>query len=345
MELDEIIRKIVERTGLNEREVREKIAKKRRDLSNLISEEGAAYIVAKELGIDLIRRRIFRLKIKNVISGMRNVNLLARIVSEVERRKFTTRYGDTGEMASFWIGDETGVIRVVLWNEEVRFATNLRRGDVVSIENAYTRDNLGSPEVRIGKRGKLVLWEGEANLPTASEIEEKFKPGKALREYERKPIAKLRVGDSAELKATVVQLFRIPPLFYSCPICGAKLKAGRDCEEHGTREAHAVVAGILDDGTANLRFVAFREQAEAILNASVEEIEEKLKSKENTSALEDIIANSMLGRDFIFRGFVKYNKLFERLEFVVNEVREVDVRGEMERLLGEIEKLSAKLKE
>ena len=55
--LNEIIDKIVEQTGKDRNEILEMVKQKHRDMSNLISEEGAAYIVAKDMGIELIKKR------------------------------------------------------------------------------------------------------------------------------------------------------------------------------------------------------------------------------------------------------------------------------------------------
>ena len=53
----DIIQKILSSTGLGAEEVERRILEKQRELSDLVSREGAAFIVAKELGLDLIDRQ------------------------------------------------------------------------------------------------------------------------------------------------------------------------------------------------------------------------------------------------------------------------------------------------
>ncbi len=43
--------------------------------------------------------------------------------------------------------------------------------------------------------------------------------------------------------------------------------------------------------------------------------------------------NIELGMEFVLEGRVRKNSMFNRLEFTVNSVEEVDVRQEIERLL------------
>ena len=334
MELSEIISKIVEQTGMSEEEVKSKIARKREDLGNLISEEGAAYLVAKELGVDLIKPRVYRLKIGNVIGGMRNVNLLGRVVKIDEVREFKRRDGSKGRVASIYLGDDTGVIRLVLWNEETELIKELKNGDAIAIVNAYSRERFGRVELMLGRFGR-VEKASDAGLPSIEEIRKRFDVSKRTRAYVRKEIRELEIGDAAEVRATIVKIFNLPPVFYACPICGARLREGERCEEHDKSEAFAVVAGVLDDSTACIRFVAFREVAERILNARVEE----LISASKNNRLNEILSNSLLGKEMLYSGYVKLNKLFERPELVVDDVRELSVEREIERVRAEIRDL------
>lgn len=56
MELDELKEKISKEGNISMDDVNIKIEEKIIELSGLVSEEGAAYIVAKELGLDLLER-------------------------------------------------------------------------------------------------------------------------------------------------------------------------------------------------------------------------------------------------------------------------------------------------
>ena len=52
--INEILAKIHEKAGISEEEIRKKIDDKITELSGMVSEEGAAHIIANSLGVKLI---------------------------------------------------------------------------------------------------------------------------------------------------------------------------------------------------------------------------------------------------------------------------------------------------
>ena len=98
--LTTIIEKIKESSDLTEQQIRAKIKDKLEQLSGLISEEGAAHIIANELGIKLYEPA-GKLQIKNVLAGQRNVEILGKVQRIFEVREFNT--GERkGKVASFF---------------------------------------------------------------------------------------------------------------------------------------------------------------------------------------------------------------------------------------------------
>lgn len=297
MSVDEIIKKIRERTSLSEEEIREKIVEKQNELSNLVSLEGAGYIVAKELGIDLLKKEKHKLEIKNIIPGIRNLNLEARIVKIFERE--FEKNGKKGKVASLFLSDGTDSIRLSLWDEQTELIKNLEEGKAIKIVNAFTIDNQGEPEIRLGKNGKIILLEN-SDLPEINEIKIK-----------RSVISEFKQG-VYETRALLLQLFE-SKFFTVCPECGVTIKD--KCKEHGEVKPKRclVVSGIIDDGYSNIRAVFFRDQAEKILENS-----------------------KNIGKEFVFVGKVKLNKMFDRKEFIVDSFREINVKNEINLLLNEL---------
>jgi len=78
-------------------------------LSGLISEEGAAHIIANELGVKLFQAAQAggQLKINDIAGGMRNVDVIGKITRKFELRNFKTADRE-GKVASFILADETG---------------------------------------------------------------------------------------------------------------------------------------------------------------------------------------------------------------------------------------------
>jgi len=112
----QIVEKIQKEKGLSLNEIEAKVKTKLRELSDLISKEGAAYIVANELGVKMFEDFGKRtLKINQLISGIGSLNLVGKVVDIYEVREFD-KNNRKGKVASLLIGDETGTCRVVLWD-------------------------------------------------------------------------------------------------------------------------------------------------------------------------------------------------------------------------------------
>ncbi|MFW9876291.1 MAG: DUF2240 family protein, partial [Candidatus Thorarchaeota archaeon] len=75
---EDIISKIKEKSNLSEEEINSKIEQKTKQLSGLISKEGAAHIIANELGIKLFEDFSGKLQIKNIVTGMRDVETVGK---------------------------------------------------------------------------------------------------------------------------------------------------------------------------------------------------------------------------------------------------------------------------
>lgn len=323
--LEEILEKIEETTGMKREEALKRIEEKKRELSNLISDEGAAYILAKDLGIKLIKRKSYDIKIGNIVTGMKNINVVGRIIDVSDVRTFQREENNErreGKLLSFFIGDDTGTIRVVLWDDEIKKFRGFSKGDVIRIVDAYVRDNFGSPELRVS-RGEIELVTGDEakKIPSIDEIE------KIERDYPRYDISELEEGRYASIRACLVQVFDINPFFFICPECNEVIK--EECIVHRKRKPMLVISGVADDGTGNIRIVIFRDNAEKILGMTAQEALDS-----NINVYNEL--QKVLGKDFIFNGYVKRNRIYDRLEFVVNFVEDVDIKKEIEKIKKEI---------
>ena len=323
MDFNELLEKIIEKTGLPEEEVQKKILEKQRELSNLVSKEGAAYIIAKELGLDVFPKTKRRLEIKNVIPKIRELKLTARVIRVFEPRGFE-RNGKKGKVASIILGDETGNIRLSLWDNQTDIIESLKPGMAVETFGAYTKDDkLGGVEIRLGNRGGIRILE-QSELPTLEKLQKPL-------EIERKNIADLKEGETAEIKASLVQLFETSIFYEICPQCGSRTtKEGNDfkCSEHGKIEPvkTIVLSGIIDDGTNNIRAVFFRNVALELIGMDIKQALER-----EDTFFENL---NVLGKEFIIIGKTRRNKMFNRLEFIANSIKEVDVMEEANKIIN-----------
>lgn len=92
------------------------------------------------------------LPIKDLRTGMTHVNLKARVL-EIPKPKFVvTRYGNCASVTNALIADETGTIKLCLWNAQI---TSISNGDTIQIENARTCTFKGEKQLSIGRNGTL----------------------------------------------------------------------------------------------------------------------------------------------------------------------------------------------
>ena len=320
--LNALIKKISSESGLDEMEIMRRVEEKRDELSGLISEEGAAYIVAKELDVAIIKQE--RLDIAHVIPGMQNVDVIGKITKMSPVHEFSTEKAK-GRVTNVTIADQTGSIRMSLWNDEINSLEGLEINDVVRVRGYVKEDNLGNPEIRLGKYGAIVKSDEEI-----SSIKQ------TRRDAERSSIAELTESGYKEVRAPLLQVFESNVFYEICPQCRkrVKLNEGDDfaCEEHGSVEPDygLIVSGIADDGTGSIRVVFFNDNAEKLLGMTAKDAKKLFDRKKKLEAILTLIP---LGKEFVFEGRARRNQLFDRLEFIVSNVKPVEVKKEIEMLL------------
>jgi len=104
--------------------------------------------------------------IKDVRMGMGNVCVRALILSKQEPRSFNRKDGSKGSVQGIMIGDESGKIRLTVWDSKLKDAEALNPGDSIEVLHAYTRESMGGVEIQIGSRG--ILRKSEKRWSTRS---------------------------------------------------------------------------------------------------------------------------------------------------------------------------------
>lgn len=307
--LQQIIETITKESGLSETEINNKINQKLNQLSGLISKEGAAHIIANELGIKLFEQTSGKLQIKNIIPGMRSVETIGKVNQIFEVREFQSQ-NRSGKVGSIVIGDETGVIRLVMWGSQTDNISKLNQGDIVKIENAYCRENQGRKEIHMNDRSALTINPEGETLGKVKTAEERASAKKMK-------IENLEESNNIELLGTIVQVFE--PRFYEvCPKCNRRAKqteGGFECKTHGkiTPSYSAVLNLFLDDGTGNIRAVFFKNQADRLIEKDILQFKDDIPSF-------DAVKNELLGKIIKIVGRVTKNEMFDRLEFIAQLV-------------------------
>jgi replication factor A1 len=90
--------------------------------------------------------------IKDLRNGMRHINLKAKILEVAEPKHVVTRYGNRASVAKASIADETGTIKLCLWNGQIG---SVSAGDTVQIENARVSAFKGERQMSLERTGAL----------------------------------------------------------------------------------------------------------------------------------------------------------------------------------------------
>ncbi|MBI5803644.1 hypothetical protein HY450_00200 [Candidatus Pacearchaeota archaeon] len=294
----QLVERICRSSGLELEEIERRVEAKKAKLSSLISKEGAAQIVAAELGINFDQER---LKISELVQGMRKVNVIGKVIKLSPVREFN-KNGREGKVANLVLADETSNIKTVLWDTNhisLIEKGKIKENTIVEISNGSIRNN-------------------ELHLSSFSDIKEsKEKIDKVIAEkvFHEKKLSETKSGEEVMLRAFIVNTFE-PRYFEVCPQCGKKA-TNEECQTHGKIKPikRALLNLIIDDGTETIRSVLFGEQINklGLKNEEIFSIEKFNEKK-----------RSLLGEEKLFTGQIRLNSFSNTNELTVQEIKDVN---------------------
>ena len=303
----QLISRIAESSGSSIEEIERRVEAKRAKLSGLVSKEGAAQIVAAELGVNFDQEK---LKLSQILQDMRKVNVVGKIVKIFPIREYN-KNGREGKVCNLLLADEASNARTVVWDTNLIGlieSGKLKEGDVVEIANASVR-------------------RGEIHLGTFSDIKKsKEKMDKVVEEQVLtfKRLSEVKPGDKFKTRSFIVQIFE--PRYFE-----VNAQTGRKVSEEERKEGdieikkRALINVVLDDGSESIRAVIFGEQ---LNNLGLNEEEIFSLDKFNLKKEE------VLGEELVFLGSLRSNQLYNTLEFSVEKVESFNP----DELIRELEK-------
>jgi hypothetical protein len=114
--------------------------------------------------------------IRDLRCGMKRINLRARVLDLSKATLVFTRFGEQARVSNVLIADETGTIKLCLWNERIN---SVSVDSVIEIKNASVAKFRGENQLRLGRNGTLSMVEN-ADFPSLSEIEKGFLKSSAV---------------------------------------------------------------------------------------------------------------------------------------------------------------------
>jgi replication factor A1 len=91
--------------------------------------------------------------IKDLQARQGNVDIVVEVVDVSQPREFT-KFGKTGRVATATVKDETGNLKLSLWNDEI---DKVRNGSRIHISNGYVNEYQGELQLTAGRFGKMEV--------------------------------------------------------------------------------------------------------------------------------------------------------------------------------------------
>jgi len=304
----QLIEFISENSGVSIDELERRVEAKQAKLSGLISKEGAAQVIAAELGINFDKQMM---KISQIVNGMKKINVIGKVISLFPIREYN-KNGRSGRVSNFILADDTSNIRTVLWDEthiELIAKGQIGENSVIEISNATLRNG----ELHLTSFSEIKLSSQNINNIVVS------KP------VFKKNISEFNANDSVSTRAVIVQIFE-PRFFEICPECKKKASELGECMTHGkiVPERRALLNFVIDDGSDSIRSVMFSDVIEKIIPLN------ELDNSESFS----IRKKDLLGKEMIIHGNVRKNQLYGNNEFIISDLKDI----ELDKLIEELEK-------
>ncbi len=125
--------------------------------------------------------------LNNIEDDGEEVDIVGRVVNLYEPNEFQRDDGTTGMVRTIEIADETGMVRVSMWDAKAEHS--LKEGDAIKIENARTRLGDYQVDLSVGRTSRIMdpSKEESKTLPSLKDVESMI--------YQEKKIKDLAEGD------------------------------------------------------------------------------------------------------------------------------------------------------
>jgi ssDNA-binding replication factor A large subunit len=157
-------------------EIRNLVDEKKRKIgAGYLTDQGALFLVAADLGISLERNQPIFQRLKDLYVGARDISVVGRVLSIYPTRVFNRR--DTNEELrnrTLTIVDGDASIRVKLWEKMVQFPeeSGLNPGDLIKLTKGYVKSGLdGKPVLNAGDTSFIeIVKEHLVDIPTLDNL-------------------------------------------------------------------------------------------------------------------------------------------------------------------------------
>ena len=174
-EFEDLLSKLLENAPeLSRSVIEERIAEKKKKIgSGYLTDQGALFLVASDLGISLQQSQTTEIELKDLFVGAKEVTLQSRVLNLSPAKQFIKKDGTPFFLRTMTVYDSNSRVSVKLWDEKATLPDieNLKPGDLVKIIKAYVKSDLtGAPTINIGSGGTIEPTKSTSNIPLIDSI-------------------------------------------------------------------------------------------------------------------------------------------------------------------------------
>ena len=200
-EFEELISKLLEKVPeLSRSVIEERINEKKEKVgAGYLTDQGAIFLVAADLGVSLEQTQNSEVAIKDLYIGAKEVTLESRVLNISPTKQFTKKDGSSFSLRTITVYDNNSTASVKLWDEKANLPglEELKPGDLIKIIKAYVKSDLtGAPTINIGSGSTIETSESESDIVS---IDSKISDVSEIKDDQRDLIVAGTLGSAMSL--------------------------------------------------------------------------------------------------------------------------------------------------
>ena len=200
-EFEELISKLLEKVPELSRSVIEERINEKKDKvgAGYLTDQGAIFLVAADLGVSLEQTQNSEVAIKDLYIGAKEVTLESRVLNISPTKQFTKKDGSSFSLRTITVYDNNSTASVKLWDEKANLPglEELKPGDLIKIIKAYVKSDLtGAPTINIGSGATIETSKSESDIVS---IDSKISDVSEIKDDQRDLIVAGTLGSAMSL--------------------------------------------------------------------------------------------------------------------------------------------------
>ena len=237
-----------------------------------LSEEQASAMFIPELAT--LEKAIYDYKkIEDLDEDEEDTIIIGRVIELYDMRQFDRDNGDTGYVRNIEIADDTGAVKVVLWDSDAK--RELEMGQAIKLQNPRLTLDMDNQLQATVSSATTILDPSEKeleNLPSQEELMESI--------FVAKPIEALLEDDTnVHITATIKEVFTDRILLKKCPNCHENVEESEDeyiCDNCGHTfdepDYTLMIPTRVEDDTGEIPVTFFGNLAEQLIDIDKDQI-------------------------------------------------------------------------